>query len=29
MKVFKLIWREIMLNKWDIIVVALIVWWII
>jgi len=29
MKVFKLIWIEIMLNKWDIIVVALIVWWII
>jgi hypothetical protein len=29
MKILKSIWKEIMLNKYDIIVITLIVWWII
>jgi len=29
MKILKSIWKEIMLNKYDIIVITLIIWWII
>ena len=29
MKIIETIWKELMLNKWDLIVIALVVWWIV
>jgi hypothetical protein len=29
MKLIEAIWEEIMLNKYDLLVIALVVWWFI